>query len=102
MDVYCLPCDRRINLRLSLRSLDYEVHSTFPFGNVIAMALTSQPQKAGYPLTHELDIENLPKKAWVKISQIRTLSTERLGKKIGRLNEDMLEKLIQGLTEIIA
>src|SRR3990172_2883851 len=55
-------------------------------GTVIAMALTSAPQKAAFPLTFELpDEAGLPKKSWVKISQIRTLSTQRLGKKIGRL-----------------
>ncbi len=48
-------------------------------GTVIAMALTSQPQKAGFPLTFELTSLNLPKKSWVKISQIRTLSIKRLG-----------------------
>ena len=53
-------------------------------GTVIAMALTSQPQRAGFPLTLELDAANLPKKSWVKISQIRTLSVERLSGKIGR------------------
>src|SRR3972149_8814329 len=54
-------------------------------GTVIAMALTSAPQKAGFPLTFELpDEAGLPKKSWVKISQIRTLSTQRLRKKIGR------------------
>ena len=47
-------------------------------GRVIAMALTSQPQRAGFPLTLELDGANLPKKSWVKLSQIRTLSVERL------------------------
>ena len=42
-------------------------------GTVIAMALTSRPQRAGFPLTFALDDERLPKKSWVKISQIRTL-----------------------------
>jgi mRNA interferase MazF len=70
-------------------------------GTVIAMALTSQPQKAGYPLTLELDDSSLPKKSWVKISQIRTLSTERLGKKITRLSDKELNLVIEGLNEII-
>ena len=52
-------------------------------GTVIAMALTSQPQRAGFPLTMELTGPNLPKKSRVKISQIRTLSVERLNRKIG-------------------
>ena len=40
-------------------------------GTVIAIALTSQPQRAGFPLTFELHSKGLPKKSWVKISQIR-------------------------------
>jgi len=43
-------------------------------GTVIVVAITSQPQKAGFPLTLELQESNLPKRSWVKISQIRTLS----------------------------
>jgi len=49
------------------------------------MALTSQEPKAGFPLTHEVLATGLPKRSWVKISQIRTLSTERIGRKIGGL-----------------
>ena len=70
-------------------------------GTVIAMALTSQPQKAGFPLTLELSDPSLPKKSWIKISQIRTLSTERIGKRITRLPEKELELVMEGLDEII-
>lgn len=70
-------------------------------GTVIAMALTSQQQKAGFPLTHELHASKLPKHSWVKISQIRTLSTERIGKKIGSLAASELAHVIEGLNEII-
>lgn len=70
-------------------------------GTVIAMALTSQTQKAGFPLTFELSNPELPKKSWVKISQIRTLSTERLGKRITKLSEKELDLVIEGLNEII-
>jgi mRNA interferase MazF len=44
------------------------------------MALTSQPQRAGFPLSLELDINGLPKKSWLKISQVRTLSIQRIGR----------------------
>src|SRR5260221_5071956 len=54
-------------------------------GTVIAMAITSQPQRAGFPLTLEVTSAKLPKRSWVKISQIRTLSVDRLGKRIGRV-----------------
>ena len=34
-------------------------------GTVIAMAITSQPQKAGFPLTYELTSGDLLKQSWV-------------------------------------
>ena len=70
-------------------------------GTVIAMALTSQPQKAGFPLTLELTGKGLPKRSWVKIGQIRTLSTLRIGRKIGKADHDELNRIIEGLEEII-
>lgn len=39
-------------------------------GTVIGMAITSQPQRAGFPLTVELESAALPKRSWVKVSQI--------------------------------
>ena len=71
-------------------------------GTVIAVAITSQPQKAGFPLTLEVKSENMPKKSWFKISQIRTLSVERIGKVIGKASPDELIQVIDGLNEIIA
>ena len=70
-------------------------------GTVIAMALTSQPQRAGFPLTLELTSSKLPKKSWVKISQIRTLSTDRLTGRIGKATPEELNLVIEGLAEII-
>lgn len=70
-------------------------------GTVIAMAITSQPQAAGFPLTLELPSAKLPKRSWVKISQIRTLSTERIGKLIVRLEPEQTDMLIEGLNEIV-
>ncbi len=71
-------------------------------GTVIAVAITSQPQRAGFPLTLELRTGNLPKRSWIKISQIRTLSTERMGKLLGRVSEEELNQVVEGLNEIIA
>jgi mRNA interferase MazF len=71
-------------------------------GTVIAMALTSQPQRAGYPLTMELKTKELNKPSWIKISQIRTLSVERIGNKITRVEPEILAQAIEGLNEIIA
>jgi mRNA interferase MazF len=70
-------------------------------GTVIAVAITSQPQRAGFPLTLELSDPKLPKKSWVKISQIRTLSTKRIGKKIASSSAEELVNIIDGLNEII-
>ena len=70
-------------------------------GTVIAVALTSQPQRAGFPLTLELTTPRLPKRSWVKISQIRTLSTERIGKRLGRASPEELAQVLEGLNEIL-
>jgi mRNA interferase MazF len=70
-------------------------------GTVIAVAITSQPQRAGFPLTLELDSKDLHKKSWIKISQIRTFSVERIGKRLGRVTPEELAQVIEGLNEII-
>jgi mRNA interferase MazF len=70
-------------------------------GTVVAVALTSQPPTAGFPLTLELPQPGLPKRSWVKINQIRTLSVKRLGKKLGRVSAETLEQVVEGLNEII-
>jgi mRNA interferase MazF len=70
-------------------------------GTVIAQAITSQPPRVGFPLVMEIESVELPQRSWVKISQIRVLSTERLGKKIGRLSADELTVLVEGLNEIV-
>ena len=71
-------------------------------GTVIAVAITSHPQRAGFPLTLEMVSKDLPKKSWVKISQIRTLAVERIGKRLGRATPEELAQVIEGLNEIIA
>jgi mRNA interferase MazF len=71
-------------------------------GTAIVVAITSQPQKAGFPLTLELETGSLPKQSWVKISEIRTLSTERLGMLIGKISPEELNRILEGLNEIIA
>ena len=70
-------------------------------GTVIAVALTSQPQRAGFPLTLELPSKGLPKKSWVKISQIRTLAVERIGQRLGKVSPEELAQVIGGLNEIV-
>jgi mRNA interferase MazF len=70
-------------------------------GTVIAMALTSQPQRAGFPLTLELTTPTLPRRSWVKISQVRTLAVERIGKRLGRASPEELAQVVEGLNEIV-
>jgi mRNA interferase MazF len=71
-------------------------------GTVIAVAITGRSQRAGFPLTLELKTVDMPKQSWVKISQIRTFSVERIGKIIGRASQEELARVIEGLNEIIA
>lgn len=70
-------------------------------GTVIAVAITSQPQRADFPLTMEITDAKLPKRSWVKISQIRTLSVKRIGKRIGSVSEEDMALVAEGLNEII-
>jgi mRNA interferase MazF len=70
-------------------------------GTVIAVALTSREPKAGFPLTLETSATGLPKRSWVKISQIRTLAVERIGRRLGIASEEELARVIEGLNEII-
>ena len=70
-------------------------------GTVIAVALTSQEPRAGFPLTLALRTPRLPKRSWVKTSQIRTLSTERIGRRLGRVSEEELAEVLEGLFELI-
>lgn len=70
-------------------------------GTVIAVAITSQPQRAGFPLTLELTSPGLPKQSWVKISQIRTLAVERIGQKITEATPVEVAQVVEGLNEIV-
>lgn len=67
---------------------------------VIALCVTSRPQKAGYPLTYQLK-SRLPQPSWIKINQIRTLSTDRLGKKIGHVSGEELMNIVEGLMDLV-
>lgn len=70
-------------------------------GTVIAVALTSQPQRSGFPLTLELRVTRLRKRSWVKISQIRTLAAERIGARLSHASPEEVAQVIEGLNEII-
>jgi mRNA interferase MazF len=70
-------------------------------GTVIAVALTSQPQRAGFPLTLALSSPELPRRSWAKISQIRTLAVERIGECLAHATPEAILQVIEGLNEII-
>lgn len=71
-------------------------------GTVITLSLTSQAQRAGLPLAMKVESVKLPKASWVKISQVRTLSTERLGRRLGRVSAEELQEIIEALFELVA
>ena len=70
-------------------------------GTVSGLAITSQPQRAGYPLTWKIPPGFLPKESWVKISQVRTLSTDRLGQRLGQVQPGDLQHILAGLWQLI-
>jgi mRNA interferase MazF len=68
---------------------------------VIAIALTSKQPRFGFPLALEIDSAELPKKSWALMGQVRTLSAERIGKKLGLVSIEEIDRIIEGLNEII-
>ena len=70
-------------------------------GTVIAVAMTSQEPRAGFPLTLESRARGLTKRSWIKISQVRTLSTDRIGRPLARASEEELARVLEGLDEIL-
>ncbi len=69
-------------------------------GTAIAVALTRRPQRAGFPLTVEIRSKGLERRSWAKIGQVRTLSVERIGSRIGRASPEELQAILEGLNEI--
>lgn len=70
-------------------------------GTVIALAMTSQEPRAGFPLTLECRAAGLTKRSWIKISQIRTLSVDRIGRRLARTSDEELARVLDGLNEIL-
>ena len=70
-------------------------------GTVIAVALTSQEPRAGFPLTLESQARGLRKRSWIKVSQIRTLAVERIGRRLARASDEEVARVVDGLHEII-
>jgi len=71
-------------------------------GTVIAIAVTSKEPRASFPLTLELTSAKLPKRSWAKIGQVRTISVARLSRKLGRISPEELDRLVEGLNEIVS
>jgi mRNA interferase MazF len=70
-------------------------------GTVIAVALTSQEPRAGFPLTLESKAVGLMKRSWIKISQIRTLSVDRISQRMAKASDEELARIVDGLNEIL-
>ncbi len=70
-------------------------------GTIIGIALTSQEPKAIFPLSLEIVGSGFPKRSWAKISQIRTLSIQRLGNKLGEATPEEVSIVLEGLNEIL-
>ena len=68
--------------------------------SAIAFAITSKKPKVKYPLIYELPPNLLPKPSWVKITQIRTLSIQRLGKFIAKIEEEDYQKVMAGFNRL--
>jgi len=66
---------------------------------VIAVVLTSQQPRAGYPLTLESKAVGLTKRSWIKMSQIRTLPVANQPK--AQASPEELARAVEGLNEII-
>jgi len=65
------------------------------------MAITSRPQRAGFPLSLPIPSDALPKPSWLKVSQVRTISLDRLGKRIAALDPEAVSQAVDGLLELI-
>lgn len=68
---------------------------------MIAVALTSQEPRAGFPLALKSHAPGLPKRSWIKIGQIRTLTSGRIGRRLARASDEELARVIEGLNEIV-
>jgi Growth inhibitor len=91
------------NERAGVRPVIVLSHDVFNerSGTVIAIAVTSKEPRASFPLTLEITSTKLPKRSWAKMGQVRTLSVARLGRKLGHLSPEELDRIVEGLNEIV-
>ena len=52
-------------------------------------------------MTLEVTSQTLAKRSWIKISQIRTLSVERIGRRLAVVPSEEMTAVVEGLNEII-
>lgn len=67
---------------------------------VIVAAITSQINKGKLPTHVEIDAKDfgLPRDSVILLEQIRTVDKKRLEEKIGHLDEEMMDKVNEGLS----
>lgn len=70
-------------------------------GTTVILAITSVKPKVKYPLVLELNCSFLPKRSWVKITQIRTISNDRLANYIGRIDATQMNEIIAAINDLI-
>ena len=70
-------------------------------GTVVAAVMTSQPQRAPWPLSVEVGRPVGGKRAWVKPAQVRTLSVLRLTQTLDHLDDVELARVVAALHEVI-
>ena len=69
-------------------------------GTVIAVALTSQPQRAGFPLTHELNLRSWPNVRGSKSARFEPFPLSASAQ-ARRSTPEELALVVEGLNEII-
>ncbi len=70
-------------------------------GIVIAMMITTRAPRLKAPLSWALASGGLPRSFWVKTWQIRSLSVLRLGPRVGRVEVAEVDRIVEGLLEIV-
>jgi mRNA interferase MazF len=73
------------------------------FPTTVVLAITSQEQRAGFPITVPVVAGEggLPKDSWVKITQVRTVSVQRLRGRIGAVSERTMRLVERALVQVM-
>ena len=68
---------------------------------VIAALITSVAPRRPYPWVVPIESVKMPATSWVLVSQVRTLSVERLGDLLGRVSDEEMEKVQRELFQLL-